>query len=124
MTEKKKQFGWLKNYTEKQKKEWLKRLKADRKTIEKTCSEKYFSGLQSFEDAIYGILKDPKLTKRIMKMNVGEFSVATIKDLDEIEIKILLSNDKCTKKKADQYAEREKFLADLLGNLDLKMPRA
>lgn len=124
MTEKKKQFGWLKNYTEKQKKEWLKRLKADRKTIEKTCSEKHFSGLQSFEDAIYEILKDSKLTKKIMKMNVGEFTVSTIKDYGEIEIKIVLSNDKCTEKKLEAYTERDKFLSDLLGKLDLKMPRA
>lgn len=124
MTEKKKQFGWLKNHTEKQKKEWLKNLKADRKTIEKTCSEKYFSGLQSFEDSIYEILKDSKLTKRIMKMCVGEFSVSTDKELGEIEVKILLSNDKCTKKKVERYAEREKFLSNLLGKLDLKMPRA
>lgn len=124
MTEKKKKFGWMNNHTEKQKKEWIKRLKADKKAIEKTCSEQHFSGLQSFEDAIYEILKDSKLTKKIMKLCVAEFIVSTDKDTGEIQVKILLSNDKYTKKKLEKYAERKKFLADLLGNLNLKMPRA
>lgn len=124
MTEKKKKFGWINNYTEKQKKEWIKRLKADKKAIEKTCSDQHFSGLQSFEDAIYVILKDAKLTKKIMKLGVGEFTVSTDKDTGEIEVKILLSNDKCTEKKLERCGAREKFLANLLGKLDLKMPRA
>lgn len=124
MTEKKKKFGWINNHTEKQKKEWIKRLKADRKVIEKTCSEEHFSGLQSFEDAIFCILKDFKLAKRIMKMGVGELSVSTDEDTDEIEVKILLSNDECTKKKLAKYEEKNKFLSDLLGKLDLKIPRA
>ena len=124
MTGKKKKFGWINNYTEKQKKEWIKRLKADKKAIEKTCSDEHFSGLQSFEDAIYEILKDSKLTKKIMKMVIGEFIVSTDKDTGEIQVKILLSNDKCTKKKLAEYEEKKKFLADLLGDLNLKMPRA
>lgn len=124
MTEKKKKFGWINNHTEKQKKEWIKRLKADRKVIEKTCSEEHFSALQSFEDAIYEILKDSKLTKKIMKMAVGEFVVSTDKDTGEIQVRILLSNDKYTKKKLEKYEEKNKFLSDLLGKLNLKMPRA